>query len=414
VALAVRLDALLPGAAEFHGRLPRSGADGPGAAALVRDAGLLAAALPDAGLGPERERFLRAQLLAIEWTARRLAGQRVPFDVEVATAYEVRTGLGSPDAYRRAHHELDALLPGRGPLAERLRAHRARDVVAPQLVAPAVHALSAALRERTRALVPLPDGEHVEYRVVADAPWSALHQYLGGFRSRVTLNGGAGLRWTQLVHLVAHEAYPGHHTERCRKEARHVAAGRDEHRVLVVNSPQGTIAEAAADLGLDVVVGPRWGRFAAAVLDDVVPVSDADLAERVHSATAALARVRQDAAVLLHGHGAAAADVSAHLRRWALLDDERAGRFVRFLRHPLWRAYPATYVEGGELVRRWWERDPRPARFGRLLDEPLTPVALRSELRTPLQERPVEGPGTPWRNRANRPCGARRTVCVDS
>jgi hypothetical protein len=378
MSLALRLDALLPGAAGLPGDRPAVEKATP--AAVVRDAGRLAAALPDAGFGPERERFLRAQLLAVEWTARRLAGQRVPFDMEVAATYEVRTRLGGEDAYRRIHRELADLLPGPGSLGDRLRAHRGRDALPPARLEPAVRALSAALRERTRAVVPLPDGECVEYRVVPEAPWAALHQYLGGFRSRITLNAGAGLRRTQLVHLVAHEAYPGHHTERCRREAGLVAAGWEEHRVVLTASPQGTLAEAAAELGLLAVVGTGWGEFAATVLDDVLPAFDGELAERVHVVAAGLTRVRQDAAVLLHGHGAPAAEVLAHLRRWALLDEERAARVLHFLRHPLWRAYPATYVEGGELLRCWWEHDPRPDRFVRLLDEPLTPAAVRAEL----------------------------------
>ena len=32
------------------------------------------------------------------------------------------------------------------------------------------------------------------------------------------LNAGARPRRDQIAQLVAHEAYPGHHTERCRKE----------------------------------------------------------------------------------------------------------------------------------------------------------------------------------------------------
>ena len=69
-----------------------------------------------------------------------------------------------------------------------------------------------------------------------------------------------------------------------------------------------------------------------------------------------------------------------HLRRWLLVDEPRARQILRFLRHPVWRAYTTTYVEGAELVRAGG-----PAIRGRngccrLLDEPLTPTALRAEL----------------------------------
>ena len=55
---------------------------------------------------------------------------------------------------------------------------------------------------------------------------------------------------------------------------------------------------------------------------------------------------------------------------------------LRFLSSPLWRAYTSTYVEGYRLLRAWL--DDRPGgvslseRFGRLLDEPLIPSALRA------------------------------------
>ena len=66
---------------------------------------------------------------------------------------------------------------------------------------------------------------------------------------------------------------------------------------------------------------------------------------------------------------------------------ERARQQIRFLTHPLWRAYISTYVEGFDLLSRWL--DARPAeqpvadRFVRLLDEPLTPARLAAELPTP-------------------------------
>jgi hypothetical protein len=56
---------------------------------------------------------------------------------------------------------------------------------------------------------------------------------------------------------------------------------------------------------------------------------------------------------------------------------------VRFLSDPLWRAYTTTYVEGYRLLRSWLEARPPEQSLGhrylRLLDEPLTPSALRAE-----------------------------------
>ncbi|PQM44510.1 hypothetical protein C1Y40_05330 [Mycobacterium talmoniae] len=84
---------------------------------------------------------------------------------------------------------------------------------------------------------------------------------------------------------------------------------------------------------------------------------------------------------MLHDEHRDPDEVAAFLQRWLLVDDTRARQMLRFLSSPLWRAYTSTYVEGYRLLRGWL--DGRPAgmalteRFGRLLDEPLIPSALR-------------------------------------
>ncbi|MBN9099631.1 MULTISPECIES: DUF885 domain-containing protein [unclassified Pseudonocardia] len=370
---------LLPGSVDAFGPSFRDAAEAPMTAPeLVRASGRLARSLPDR-LDPARVDFLRGQLVACEWTARRLVGQPVPFAREVQEVFGVRIRMGSEDAYRGAHRELEELLPGPGPLAERVAAHRRREEVPRDRLVAVVRALSGALRERTVAKVDLPAGEHVGHRLVDSAPWSALHHYRGGYASTVTFNAGARLRCSQLAQIVAHEIYPGHHTERCRKEVGLVARGWGEHRVVVVTSPQSLVAEGAADLGLRAVVGPGWGPWAAEVLADVGCAFDGELAERVDTATSALTRARLDAAVLLHGHRASEAEVLDHLCRWLLVGQERAAAVLGFLRHPLWRAYTTTYVEGPELLHRWWEAGSSADRLVRILDEPLTPWTLRAE-----------------------------------
>jgi len=78
----------------------------------------------------------------------------------------------------------------------------------------------AELRRRTQARFPLPDGESFELRIVTNQPWSAYNWYLGDFRSRIDVNTDLPLHVTGLVDLMAHEGYPGHHTEHSLKEAR--------------------------------------------------------------------------------------------------------------------------------------------------------------------------------------------------
>ncbi|MGH3870006.1 MAG: DUF885 domain-containing protein [Pseudonocardiaceae bacterium] len=362
----------------------------PDPAALARRAAQLRAELP-AGLPEQRAGFLDAHLAALECSGQVLAGRQVGFVAEVQAYFDVRIAPGDPDVYGQAHAEIDGLLPGAGPLAQRLAAHRAGDEIPPDRLEPAVHALSSALRDRVRAGVGLPAQETVQYQVVTDKPWSGFNYYLGNYRSRVAINADLGHRMANLPHLVAHESYPGHHTEHCRKEAGLVRAQRQaEQTIFLVNTPQCLMAEGMAELGLRAAVGPGWGPWAAEILGDLRLRMDGELAERLEAAMVGLLGVRQDAALMLHDQGADPADVRAYLQRWLLITEPRADQMLRFLSDPLWRAYTTTYVEGYRLLSSWLADRP-PAqpvhrRYLRLLDEPLVPSVIRAEL---AGERPV-------------------------
>jgi hypothetical protein len=341
--------------------------------------------LDSAGLPADRTDFLRGQLTGLECTARKLSGESVGFADEVRSYFQVDAVLGDPAVYAAAHQELDALLPGNGSLAQRYATHRQREECPPDRLEAAVHALSSALRDRARGLYGLPELETVRYEVVTDKPWSGFNYYEGDYRSRVAINADLPHRLSQLPHLVAHESYPGHHTEHCRKELGLVErADRVEHTVFLVNTPECLMAEGLADLGVQASIGQGWGPWAAEILADLGLRFDGDLAERLAAASAPLNRVRQDAAVMLHDRGAGTDEVVAYLQRWSLVSAERAAQQIRFLTHPLWRAYTSTYVEGFDLLSRWLAarpaEQPVAERFLRLLDEPLTPRAVADEL----------------------------------
>ena len=342
--------------------------------------------LDAADLPADRIDYLRGQLTGLECTARKMNGEPVGFVEEVRSYFQVDVVLGDESVYAAAHAELDVLLPGSGSLTDRYAAHRRREECPPDRLEVAVHALSSALRDRVRGQYGLPEVETVKYEVVTDQPWSGFNFYEGDYRSRVAINADLPHRLGHLPHLVAHEAYPGHHTEHCRKERGLVErAARTEHTVFLVNTPECLMAEGLADLGVQASIGDGWGPWAAEILGDLGLRFDGHLAERVSAATAPLNRVRQDAAILLHDRGADTADVVSYLQRWSLVSAERAAQQIRFLTHPLWRAYISTYVEGFDLLSRWLAARPadQPVadRFVRLLDEPLTPRSVAAELR---------------------------------
>ena len=353
----------------------------PDPARLAAEAHRLISELP-AGLPAQRAAFVGAHLRALACAARKFAGEDIGFVEEVRDYFDVEIRRGDTESYRAAHDRIDEALGGEGSLADRMDARRRAEEIPPDRLADCIDAFSSALRDIVRATYPLPEGETVVYEVVTDKPWSGFNYYEGGYRSRVAVNADLRQQMANLPRLVAHESYPGHHTEHCRKEERLVAGlGQAEQTIFLVNTPQCLMAEGLADLALHAAVGPGWGGWAAEIYADLGLRFDGDRAEALAEAAAGLAGVRQDAALMLHDEHRDVDDVVAFLRRWLLVDETRARQMLKFLSSPLWRAYTSTYVEGYRLLRTWL--DDRPAgvglteRFTTLLDEPLIPSSLR-------------------------------------
>jgi hypothetical protein len=348
-------------------------------AALAAEAGQLIGDLDAGGgddeIGPDRRRWVRAQAVGLRTSARKLAGEPIGYLDEVESCYGARPELVPEDDLAAAHGRLDEVLPGDGPLRERYIAWREAHAVPVDKLQPAIRSLADDLRERTHTMYGLPDGEHVEWIFETDKPWSGFNYYEGELRSRVAINLDLPVLSLSLGHLVAHESYPGHHTEHTRKEVGLVRRRRWlEETIFLVGTPQCTLAEGLADLGLEVVFGRRPEPTVAEHLRPLGIRYDADVAAQVTQAAEVLGWVRSNAAILLHEHGRSLDDTVAYLERWALLPPDRAAKAAQFLTDPTWRAYSHCYTEGLRLCRAFVDGDP--ARFGRLVTEQLLPADL--------------------------------------
>jgi hypothetical protein len=296
----------------------------------------------------------------------------------VEACYGVRPQWVDEGRFADAHRRLDAVLPGSGPIGERLIAWREAQAVPTEKVGAAVASMADDLRARTQRLFGLPDGEHVDFDLTTDKPWSGFNYYLGDLRSRVSINVDLPVLSPSLAHLVAHEAYPGHHTEHTRKEAGLVRQRRWlEETIFLVGTPQCLVAEGLADLAIEVAVSAdahEQAAFSASHLRPLGIAYDAEVAAEVAVASEGLGKVRGNVGLLLHERGGDVDDAVSYLERWSLLPRNRASKSVEFFVDATWRAYMTCYVEGLPLCRSFVGGDP--ARFERLVTEQLVPADL--------------------------------------
>jgi hypothetical protein len=334
----------------------------------------LRAAVDETVAEPDRRAWLAAQLDALETALRHLGGERVPYRTLVKRCHGVDAELVSDEQFAAAHDLLADVLPGRGDV--RRRAHEWTDtqLVAPDLLHPGLTALADELALRTRELFGLPSGEEVAFELVRDRPWWGNADYLGDMRTLVRINADRRTASFRLLELVAHEGYPGHHTEHVCKDADLIGGlGRMELCVYLYPTPQVVVAEGIAELGLEILLGADADAVGARCLRPLGIAYDVDTAAVYRRAEEMLLPIVANIAMFLDD-GRSVDEMRSYARRWMLEDDTFVDGFVESLSTDPWPAYESCYAESLPLCRRFVGGDPR--RFGKLLREQLTPRDL--------------------------------------
>lgn len=339
---------------------------------------------------PDRRSWLDAQLVALQTQAAALAGDALPYLEHVACCFAYAPPRYPDEVFDSAAARIAELLPGAAPLAERLAAWDASFELPVERLPAVVDWLVGRYRATAATLFGLPAGEGLRVSLVTGQPWSAYNWFDGGRRSRVDVNTDLPVRAADLIGLVAHEAYPGHHLEHAWKEADLVdAQGRLESSILLINTPECLISEGLADLGARFAAPPdeRADLLVELYERAELPITADPAAAREAAARSValgthrevLSAIRGNAAILRHAEGRSHDEVLAYLCEVGRDAPAVAAKRLEFIEHPLWRTYVFVYAEGEALLRRWLEVVPeaeRAARFGRLLHEQLTPAAV--------------------------------------
>jgi hypothetical protein len=286
----------------------------------------------------------------------------------------VEAALVPEEEFAAAHASLEDVLPGSGPIHERFVAWRETQHVQPERIRPGLEALAAELRERTAAVVELPDGDRVDFELVTDKAWSGFCDYLGNLHTRISINVDLPIPAGQLLELVTHEVYPGHHTDHLCKEPLIAEQGRVELEVYLFPTPQAVVAEGIATTAHEALLGKQADHVGAEILGRLGISYDADTAAVVREAQDVLDSVGPNLVQLVAEGRLPRDEARPYARRWLIDPDEVVDKALRFYLDDPWPPYGICYPAGRDLARRFVAGDP--ARFRRLLGEQLTPEDL--------------------------------------
>ncbi len=300
-----------------------------------------------------RHRYLSVQTKSAVARAEMLSGQRFSFDEESRALYDAVAPAVTVAQFDKTLSELEKLVPGRGPLADRYTEWcKQFQIQAPRLDAVFKAAIEEA-RARTVRYIRLPANESFEVEYVTKQVWSAYNWYKGNAQSLIQVNTDLPIEANFALRLACHEGYPGHHLYNALLEDRLVRKrGWVEYSVYPLYSPQSLIAEGSADYGLEVAF-PAAARaeflttrlFPLAGLDP----GKAELYLQVERLAEGLDHVVNFAARRYVDREISREDCQSLLQKYALQPPDRAAQRVRFIdKH---RSYVINYNAGEDLIR---------------------------------------------------------------
>jgi len=296
----------------------------------------------------------------------------------VERCFGIRPQRVDEEQFRASHEKLDEALPGNGDVSSRYNMWLDAANVPRETIPRAIEALSAALRRRTAEKVELPSEEKVRYETVRGQPWQAFNWYRGDLSSVIQVNEDLPISLISLIDIVAHEAYPGHHTERvCKEQLLYRDKSRIEMSLMIVSAPEAVIAEGIATNALEAALGDDGFGALLQEAGDIGLRVDAAVAEVVHVEEWKLFAAATNVARMLHEDGMTPREAETYLQEWALHSPERAAKTVSFLMDPASRTYSTAYTDGKRLCRSFMDRSPDG--FRRLLTEQLTVSSLLGE-----------------------------------
>ncbi len=330
-----------------------------------------------------RARFLVAQLTAAITRLQMMQGEKLDFRDEAQGLFGVRPETPPLTTFDPLISRIDRLVPGDGPLWQRLDEFQKRFDIPADHLKPVMDAAIAECRKRTLAHIDLPQAERFELALVRDKPWGGYNYYQGDYHSKIEVNTDLPVRLDAAIDLGCHEGYPGHHVYNSLLE-RNLVNGRGwaEYTVYPLYSPQSLIAEGSANYGIDLAFpGDEAAVFDSQVLAPLAGLPTADIARYVAlgEAMKGLTSARYTIASRLLAGEITEGEAKSLLQRYQLRSPARAEQDVRFIK--TYRSYIINYGLGQDMVRAYVEgagtsSDARWNRMKTLLSEPTLPADL--------------------------------------
>ncbi len=327
---------------------------------------------------------LLARLQALDTRIAINKGEFLPFDEESFRLFGTVAPSFDAEHFEEILQQIERLLPGDGPLNERVEAFRSQFYVPDDKRAAVFEAALDECRERTSQYIRMPDNESFVIDYVKDKPWGAYNWYKGNAHSLIEVNTDLPSLIFSAVHTGCHEGYPGHHVYNALLEKYLVDdRGWIEFTLYPLFSPQSLIAEGSANYGTPLAFpDDERTQFEKDVLFPLAGLDPekADSYFRLRELSAQLSYAGNEAARAYLDGTMSREEAIDWLMTYGLSTRERAEKSIWF--YDTYRSYVINYNWGKDLVAAYIEQgepdlDERWQRFETLLSTSVLPADLK-------------------------------------
>ena len=312
----------------------------------------------------KRKEYLQKQLTAVKTILQIFKGEELTLKKQVESILDIEYGWVEEEHFEKGLEFFKQGLPGKGDLIDRYGIWMQRNMYSFERSKEKYDYLKFIINEmqvRTDKIMDLPDNEDINLEIVTDKRYGASTRYLGNLVSLVEINDDIPFNFYQLLPLITHELYPGHHTEFCLKENHLIKEkGYFENNVFLLTSPQLVISEGLGEVGFDMIFTPQkaadwmnkniYNKFE--IKTDDIDLISLIKASRYNS----LDQVSSNAAMMLN-EGKDEKEVKNYIQKYTLQPDYMLDHVIKNLKSSsLKRVYAFTYYHGKKIVQNYLEQ----------------------------------------------------------
>ncbi len=353
---------------------------------LIKDLVNLLSKLKTLDFKETRTSYLKKQLEAVKMILRILNGDKATLKEQVESILDIDFKWVDETNFERGLAYFKQGLPGKGDLINRYGEWTKRNMYSfknSQQKYDYLKFIIDEMRNRSKNIIELPENEDVNLEIVTDKRYGASTRYLGNLVSLVEINDDIPFNFYQMLPLITHELYPGHHAEFCLKESYLVKEKNYfENNIFLLTSPQLVISEGIGEVAFDMIFTPQQ---AAEWMDENIykkyniKTDDIDLVSLIKASRLnSLDQLSSNASILMN-EGRDEKEIKDYIQKYTLQPEYMLDHVIKNLKSsPLQKVYSFTYYHGKQIVQNYLnEKEDKAKALNHLMKKQVYPSQIK-------------------------------------